>query len=406
MHNTKGSIKIHIIIATILLGLGRRGGADVAFPSAPPLGPTPSETDLIFADQRLAVVFPIIQNFKTLITSDPFNVTATWAGPDVCAYKGFYCESPPDNRSATALASIDFNGFGLAAPTLDGFLDQLPDLALFHANSNNFGSAIPEGIASLPYLYELDVSNNRFSGPFPAAILGVAGGLAFLDLRFNSFSGAVPPQLFTYGGLDALFINDNLFATRLPDSPGMATSIVYLTLANNRFFGPIPRSISRTFSNVSEILLLNNLLTGCLPYELGFLTEAAVIDAGNNRLTGPLPFSLGCLKKLEVLNLAGNLLYGQVPEVLCWLGKAANLSLSENYFTRVGPACWRLIRNGVLDVRRNCIPGFPAQRSVAECVAFFSRPRHCPYMPIYGHVPCRLPPRYAADLPQLAPSPS
>jgi hypothetical protein len=30
------------------------------------------------------------------------------------------------------VASIDFNGFGLCAPSLAGF----PDLALFHANSN------------------------------------------------------------------------------------------------------------------------------------------------------------------------------------------------------------------------------------------------------------------------------
>ncbi|XP_057794439.1 uncharacterized protein At4g06744-like [Salvia miltiorrhiza] len=405
MHPTKTAIKIQIIIAAILLGVARHGETHgLTFPSAPPLGPTPSEADLIFTDQRLAAVFPIIQNFKSLITSDPFNVTATWAGPDVCAYKGFYCESPPDNRSATALASIDFNGFRLAAPTLAGFLDRLPDLALFHANSNDFGGAIPPGTAALPYLYELDVSNNRLSGPFPAAVVGMAG-LAFLDLRFNALSGAVPPQLFGRRGLDALFINNNLFATRLPDNLG-ATHIVYLTLANNRFFGPIPRSISRTFSNVSEILLLNNLLSGCLPYELGFLTEAAVIDAGGNRLTGPLPPSLGCLQSLEALNLAGNLLYGQVPEALCWLGKVANLSLSENYFTGVGPACWRLISNGVLDVRRNCIPGFTSQRSVAECAAFFARPpRFCPYMPVYGRIPCRLPPRYAADLPQLAPSP-
>ncbi|KAL1546932.1 hypothetical protein AAHA92_23464 [Salvia divinorum] len=405
MHNTKTSIKVQILIATILLGLGLRGRA-----SALPLGPTPSETDLInFADQRLAAVFPIIQNFKSTITSDPFNVTATWTGGDVCAYRGFYCESPPDNQSATAVASIDFNGFRLAAPTLDGFLDRLPDLALFHANSNDFGGAIPSGAASLPYLYELDVSNNRLSGSFPAAVLGMAG-LVFLDLRFNALSGAVPPQLFGRRGLDVLFINNNLLATRLPDNPGGgATSIMYLTLANNRIFGPIPRSISRTFSNVSEILLLNNILSGCLPYELGFLTEAAVIDVGGNRLTGPLPWSVGCLRSLEVLNLAGNLMYGQVPEVLCWLGKVANLSLSDNYFTRVGPACWRLMISGVLDVRRNCIPGFPAQRSVAECAAFFGRPRFCPYMRMYGHIPCRLPPRYvasASDQPQLAPSPS
>lgn len=40
----------------------------------------PSVTQLVFADQRLAVVYPVIQLFKNLITSDPLKVTATWTG--------------------------------------------------------------------------------------------------------------------------------------------------------------------------------------------------------------------------------------------------------------------------------------------------------------------------------------
>ncbi|KAJ6328055.1 hypothetical protein OIU77_009860 [Salix suchowensis] len=99
---------------------------------APPPAPPVKKTELlVFSDQRLALVYPIIQKFKSLITSDPLGITKTWAGSDICSYKGFFCDSPPDNKSATAVASVDFNGFQLAAPTLDGFLDQLPDVALF-----------------------------------------------------------------------------------------------------------------------------------------------------------------------------------------------------------------------------------------------------------------------------------
>lgn len=117
--------------------------------------PAPTPTPLVFADQRLQVVYPIIQKFKSSITSDPLGVTNSWVGSDICSYKGFYCDTPPDNSSATALASIDFNGFQLAASTLDGFIDNLPDIALFHANSNNFGGTISPQIAKIPYLYEL-----------------------------------------------------------------------------------------------------------------------------------------------------------------------------------------------------------------------------------------------------------
>ncbi|RVW40473.1 Uncharacterized protein CK203_092326 [Vitis vinifera] len=269
----------------------------------PPVGPEV----LVFDDQRRAVVYPVIQKFKAIITSVPLGIAKSWQGLDICSCKGFYFDNPPDNKTAIALASIDFNGFQLGAPTLDGFINQLPDIALFHANSNNFAGTNPPDIAKLPYLYELDITNNRF-------------------------------------------------------------------------MGPIPRSINKTLSTLTEVLFLNNMLTGCLPLEIGFLKEARVFDVGNNRLTGPIPFSLGCLEKVEELNFAGKLFYGMVPEVLCQLPNLLNLSLYDNYFMQVGLACRSLIWKGLLDIRKNCIPDLPFQRSVAECADLFQYPRFCPYM--------------------------
>ncbi|MCE2055938.1 hypothetical protein HAX54_043777 [Datura stramonium] len=273
------------------------------------LPPLPA-LNLTFLDQNLALIFPIIQNFKKTITLDPFGVTQTWTGPDICNYKGFYCDNPPYNSSAISLSSIDFNGFQLSAPTLDGFIDQLPDLAIFHANSNNFSGIISSKISNLPYLYELDLSNNKFMGTFPISILNIKT-LTFLDIRYNLFTGTIPPQIFIQN-LDAFFLNNNNFIQNLPDNLG-STSAFYLTLANNKFVGPIPRSIGQA-PNLLEILLLNNLLNGCIPYQLGLLKKATVIDVGFNMLTGPLPCSLGCLESVEQLNFAGNLLYGQTAE--------------------------------------------------------------------------------------------
>lgn len=362
------------------------------------LPPLPLKDEILqFAEQRLAVVYPVIQEFKSIITSDPLGITKTWVGSDICNYKGFYCESPPDNETAIAVASIDFNGFQLSAPTLDGFLDQLPDIALFHANSNNFAGTISSNIAKLPYLYELDISNNKFSGPFPAAVLGM-NNLEFLDIRFNYFTGSVPPQIFTQN-LDFLFINNNGFMIKLPDNIG-STHILFLTLANNKFIGPLPRSIFKAFSELTEVLLVNNQLTGCLPYEIGYLKEAAVFDVGDNQLTGQLPFSLACLEKVEQLNFASNLLFGMVPEAVCGLPNLLHFSLSDNYFTHAGPLCRFLIEKGVLDVRNNCIPDLPFQRSVSECADFFAHPRFCPHMWSYTYIPCK--PYF---IPEMAPSP-
>ncbi|GMH17794.1 hypothetical protein Nepgr_019635 [Nepenthes gracilis] len=368
--------------------------APLSPPAVPPTQPAPaiaaapasSPTQLVFADQRLAVVYPIIQKFKSIITSDPLNITGTWVGSNICNYMGFYCDHPPDNLSAIALASIDFNGYHLSAPTIDGFLDQLPDLALFHANSNNFGGTISPNIAKLRYLYEFDISNNKFSGPFPTAVVGM-NGLTFLDIRFNLFSGSVPPAIFAQN-LDVLFLNDNNFMS-LPEIG--SSHILYLTLADNKFTGPIPRDISKALSALTEVLLLGNQFFGCLPYELGLLKEVEVFDVSKNLLTGPLPLSLSCLEKVEVLNFAENLLYGAVPDLICELPNLANLTLSGNYFTLVGPQCRSLINNGVLDVRNNCIPGLPFQRSLHECIAFFALPRICPHIQTYKIIPCKPP---------------
>ncbi|GAV81345.1 Pkinase domain-containing protein/LRR_1 domain-containing protein/LRR_8 domain-containing protein, partial [Cephalotus follicularis] len=220
------------------------------------------------------------------------------------------------------------------------------DIALFHANSNNFTGTISPNIAKLPYLYELDISNNQFSGPFPTAVVGM-DGLTFLDIRFNFFDGSVPPQIFTQN-LEALFINNNDFMLTLPDNIG-STHILYLTLANNKFNGPLPGGIFKALSFLTEVLFLNNRLTGCIPYEIGYLREAIVFDAGNNQLTGTLPFSLSCLEKVEQLNFAGNLLFGMVPEVVCQLERLVNLSLSDNYFIQVGASYHLVVVRLVLE---------------------------------------------------------
>lgn len=353
-------------------------------PILPPLPSIPG--GLIFADLRLAVVYPIIQSFKNIVTSDPLGVTKSWVGPDICSYKGFFCDTPPNNASAIAVASIDFNGYGLTAPTLDGFIDQLPDLAIFHANSNFFSGTVPSNIANLPYLYELDLSNNRLTGPFPLAVVGM-DSLSFLDIRFNLFSGSVPPAIFTQN-LNVLFLNDNDFVSALPQSLGNS-HILYLTLANNRFTGPLPRDIAKALSELSEVLLMNNELTGCLPYELGFLNQVTVFDISHNKLTGPLPFSLACLERVSLLDLSANLIYGMVPDMICQLPNLAKLSLSDNYFTQIGPFCRNLMSRGILDVSNNCIPGLPSQRSLFECAAFFAVPRICPYLETYKIIPCK-----------------
>lgn len=290
----------------------------------------------------------------------------------------------------TGLAGIDFNGARFGGPNLNfyRFITNLPDLAIFHANSNNFTGVINQGLSGLRYFYEIDLSNNKFAGGFPSNVLG-ATNLTFVDLRFNNYKGTVPRNLFNFD-TDVLFINNNVFNRTIPTNLGN-TPALYLTLANNHFTGTIPRSIGAAWYTMTEVLFLGNKLSGCLPFEIGYLNRSTVFDVGSNRLTGPIPQSFGCMAKLQLLNMAHNKFYGQVPEVLCRLPNAFNFTLSNNYFTQVGPQCRRLIRLRRLNVNRNCIMGLPFQRSAADCGSFFATPRSCARESTFNIIPCRLP---------------
>ncbi|MCD7454641.1 hypothetical protein HAX54_025441 [Datura stramonium] len=63
-----------------------------------------------------------------------------------------------------------------------------------------------------------DVSNNWVVGKFLDVVVQLPN-LRFLDLRFNEFEGELPRQVFERN-LDALFINNNIFSSKLPDSFG------------------------------------------------------------------------------------------------------------------------------------------------------------------------------------------
>ncbi|CAM8937726.1 unnamed protein product [Rhodiola kirilowii] len=361
---------------------------------APHLPPTPSPPSSYYPFESSAIkqVYPVIQAFKKRIENDPFHITDTWNGYDVCGtYKGFVCDYLPPSFKELAVAAVNFNGFKLGGSnlTIDEFLGGMVDLAVFHANTNFFTGRVPKAIANLKYLFELDLSNNKFQGQFPLQVLG-GKELLFLDLRFNKFSGTIPPQLFSLR-LFVLFINNNDFSQKLPDNLGDSTA-KYQTFANNKFIGRIPSSIGKAAKTLKEVLFLNNQLSGCLPYQIGLLNKATIFDVSFNQLRGPVPWSFGCLAKMEILVLARNQFSGRIPDSLCTLPNLRNLSLSYNYYTEVGPECRKLITKKVLDVKMNCIYNLPKQRPVAECDNFFSsKMPPCSDPKSFFYIPCSQP---------------
>ncbi|PQM34765.1 leucine-rich repeat extensin-like protein 4 [Prunus yedoensis var. nudiflora] len=286
--------------------------------------------------QRLHRAFLALQAWKHVIYSDPYNFIATWVGPSVCNYKGVFCAPALDDPKIQVVAGIDLNKGDIA-----GFLPEelglLSDLALIHLNSNRFCGILPQSIANLTLLYEL-------------------------DLR------PLSPQLFQKN-LDAIFVNNNRFTNVLPATLGGSSASV-LVVANNNFGGCLPPSIVSFANTLEELLLINTNLSGCLPQEVGFLYKLRVLDVSYNKLVGPIPYSLAGLSHLEQLNLAHNSMTGIVPDGVCCLPNLANFTFSYNYFCEEEGICQNLTSKGItFDDRQNCLPEKPHQRSQKECNA-------------------------------------
>ncbi|CAD6344122.1 unnamed protein product [Miscanthus lutarioriparius] len=272
--------------------------------------------------------YTALQALKAAVTEDPKGALASWQGANVCAYKGVYCSAPPDAAGAGAsavVAGIDLNRANLRGT--------LPD-------AQPPRGAVPDALRDLQYLTELDLSNNLFSGPFPASTLLIPS-LVYLDLRFNAFSGELPPEVFAKD-LDAVFLNNNQFEGQIPDTLWASPATV-ITLANNRFTERRPggglrvRRRGRQGLESREVLFLNNNLTGCVPEALGFLPS---------------------IQGIEVLNLAHNQLTGELPDLLCDLRRIINLSVSFNFFSGISQRCDRQLGSrGVFDFVGNCVPG-------------------------------------------------
>ncbi|MBI5456624.1 leucine-rich repeat domain-containing protein [Candidatus Kaiserbacteria bacterium] len=91
------------------------------------------------------------------------------------------------------------------------------------------------------------------------------------------------------------------------------TQVQELDLSNNNLTGALPAEI-RHLSSLEVLNISNNKMTG-LPAELGQLSKLRVLNAANNQLTG-IPHELGNLQSLEILDLSGNDISAQDLDVI------------------------------------------------------------------------------------------
>lgn len=281
--------------------------------------------------------------------------------------------------------------------TLPASYGSMSNLRLFNAQRNEISGSIPEsyrgminitsfflsdnsltGTISSTVLHDwkklmhLDLSRNRFEGPFPVGLFEDKLQLFNVSLSHNALTGTFPAILTKLEGLKLLDLNNNKLTGQLPRLEDSAPNLIELKIGSNQLTGTIPTEIL-LLSKIQKLELGDNLLTGTLPrgddvvdrleavptggkwgdikalkhldlrsnqlsgtipaqLAVG-LSRLTKLDLGFNFLEGTLPTTFGLMKRLQFLLLPYNNLEGSIPVELVNTSKLLKFNFTENRFT-------------------------------------------------------------------------
>ncbi|KAK7316545.1 hypothetical protein RJT34_00095 [Clitoria ternatea] len=305
-------------------------------------------------------------------TKQPFFSTWNLTAPDPCSsFSGVTCflrrvtilslgatplaGSLPDSISSlTELTQLILSP-GIVTGPIPPQLGRLTKLRVISLPNNRFTGSIPSTLSSLVNLHTLDLSHNQLAGSIPPSLTElthlkvlilasnsltgtlktVSSPLLHLDLKNNNLIGPLPPSLPL--SLRYLSLSQNRMWGPLSNGLESLSELVFLDLSMNRFSGPIPAQL---FSRpaLSSIFLQRNNLTGGLPKGPGpwpWPVEGSIVDLSHNALSGELST---VFDGVESLFLNNNRLIGRVPEVyvksVC-RGSTRTLYLQHNYLTGI-----------------------------------------------------------------------
>jgi len=147
-----------------------------------------------------------------------------------------------------------------------------------------------------------------------------------LNLTRRGLVGEISPSLGNLTFLKVLLLNLNSFSGEIPPSLGQLHRLQILKLDYNTLQGVIP-SLANC-SNLKELWLRNNQLTGPIPIDIPHALEKLILSLNN--LTGTIPTSLANITTLSVLDVAFNSIEGNIPNEFAKLSALQFLFMGRN----------------------------------------------------------------------------
>jgi len=134
-----------------------------------------------------------------------------------------------------------------------------------------------------------------------------------------------------------LYLSNNQLSGVIPPELGNLTFLASLYMSSNSLTGNIPPEIGN-ITYIDGIYLSGNQISGEIPPELGALGDLSLIYLNGNQLSGKIPAEIGDLSDLTHLYLSDNRLEGNIPSELGNLSQLNYLQLDSNMLKGEIPA--------------------------------------------------------------------
>ncbi|KAL2330000.1 hypothetical protein Fmac_017581 [Flemingia macrophylla] len=145
--------------------------------------------------------------------------------------------------------------------------------------------------------------------------------------RWSKFASL---NLSVFKNLERLDVINCLLEGTIPPEIGNLPKLNHLDLSYNSFHGEIPPSIGN-LTQLNYLSISNNQMQGSIPAQIGNLLKLTHLDLSYNSLDGTIPPEIGNLPKLNHLDLSNNSFHGEIPPSLGNLTQLNYLYISNNF---------------------------------------------------------------------------
>jgi len=216
-----------------------------------------------------------------------------------------------------------------------------------YIEDNLINGQITEGMITNGWqgMVDLDVSFNRMDGPLPSNLFSMKD-LEVVDIHGNDFVGKIPEVGPAHENLSFFAVQDNSLTGNLPESIVNAINLKHLDITANQMTLPFPSTMGQLTSLVSLHTGINGFGDHAVPEFLGSMTNLEELSMKQNSLTGQIPSFLGQLTTLIILDLDFNKLNGEIPAELGNLNNLDHLLLNRNFLNGTIPSSF----SGLTDI--------------------------------------------------------